>query len=74
MKFDKDDTNTQLGILAIGLICMNFGFFANMFIRDTETIPFFNGLKDGIFTGLMVVGTFLFVYSIFNLVRIRRKK
>ena len=74
MKFDKDDTNIQLGILAIGLICMNIGFFANMFIRDTETLTFFNGLKDGICTGLMVVGTFLFVYSIFNLVRIRRKK
>ena len=71
MKFDKNDVNTQLGVLLIGLFFTNLGYFANKYIKDTS-LAFFNGLKDGVCAGLMIVGVFLFIYGLINVIRITK--
>ena len=73
MKFDKNDINSQLGLIAVGLILMNLGFFARMHIRDVS-ITFINGLFNGIETGLMIIGVFVFIYGFVNVIRLARKK
>lgn len=71
MKFDKNDVNTQLGILAIGLFFANLGYFINKFVKDTS-LTFFNGLKAGVCTGMMIVGVFFFIYGLVNVIRITK--
>lgn len=72
MKFDKNDVSTQLGVLLIGLFLTNLGYFINKDVKDTS-LTFFNGVKAGVCTGLMIVGVFFFIYGLVNVIRITRK-
>ena len=71
MKFDKNDVNTQLGVLLIGLFLTNLGYFVNKYVKNTS-LDFFNGLKAGICTGMMIVGVFFFIYGLVNVIRITK--
>lgn len=73
MKFDKNDVNTQLGILLLGLFFTNLGYFVNKYVKDTS-LKFFNGFRSGLCAGLMIVGVFFFMYGLINVIRITKNK
>ena len=73
MKFDKNDISTQLGVFALGVLFMSLGYYIHKYV-DNVSIIFLKGLKDGAAVGTQIVGVFLFVYGLINVIRIVKKK
>lgn len=73
MKFDKNDTNTLLGIFAIGIFLSNLGFFLQINVKKLTT-TFFNGFIKGACVGLEIIGIFLIFYGILGIIKINKNK
>lgn len=70
---NKLDTNSKLGIVALGLFFANLGFFINKYVKDTSLL-FMNGLKDGVSVGLEIIGVAMCAYGIASIVKEKREK
>ena len=70
---NKLDTNSKLGIVALGLFFANLGFFLHKYIKNTSLI-FMNGLKDGLCVGLEIVGVAMFMYGLVSIIKEKRNK
>lgn len=69
MKFDKNDINSQLGLLAVGIILLTLGIYS----RGSETITSYT-----IFNVIEIIcigmGVVLIVYSLLNVIRITKNQ
>lgn len=69
MKIDKNDINSQLSLLAIGIILLTLGIYSKRNI-SFESFTIFNIIE----IVCIGIGVLLIIYPLINIVRITKKQ